>query len=92
MYMRMEVAYIEVDNLMSGSAAVIRNALLSLRDVNRVEANAQNGVVKVEFLSTVNVSRIKRKLAAMGFPARGTSTTYHRMKSFITGLVGQITS
>ncbi len=89
----MNTKIIEIENLKCGGcAATIKKGLLSLEDVNDIEIDVENSLVKITS-EKEDVLAVKEKLSKLGYPPVGDkNTVLHKAKSFVSCAVGRMDS
>lgn len=75
----------------NGCANTIRKGLLSIEGINKVEVSLENSEIKINKVSENIFTKVKEKLASMGYPEVGdTNTLLHKAKSFVSCASGRI--
>lgn len=84
---------IYIENLKCGGcAATIKKGILSLENVDEVEVNVDESLVKV-ISSSDESNAIKEKLSKMGYPEVGDKNTMiHKAKSYVSCATGKMSS
>ena len=89
----MNQSEIKIENLKCGGcASTIKKGLLSLDNVESVDVNVEESIVKVQSLND-DLKAIKEKLSKLGYPEVGDkNTVIHKAKSFVSCAVGKMDS
>ena len=88
---------IVIDNLKcSGGAGSIKKGLKSFREVEDVTVDHDSELVEVTYNENFPIEKIKEKLAAMGYPEKGTKTGFDKLaanaKSYVSCAIGKISN
>lgn len=79
----------EVENIKCGGCAnSIKTALLKINQVEAIEINKENETVSVT--GNADVSEIIAKLNALGYPVKGTNSTFKQLKSYVSCAIGKM--
>lgn len=82
-----------VDNLKcDGCAGMIKKSLLQLGGVQSVEVDLETAEVSVNFTGALTREDFMRKLEKLGYPEAGTSSTYQKVKSYVSCAVGRLST
>ena len=89
--MKAEVA---VDNIKcDGCAATIQKELKDIEGVDTVHVDIENSVVTVDYYGVPVTEIVKKKLAALGYPAKGSQhgidKATSKVKSYVSCAVGK---
>ncbi len=88
----MKTIEIKVENLKChGCASTITKGLMKRSDVLEVKVDVENSTVIVTFTGE-EITEIKKKLAALGYPEMGHNDTISVVKSYVSCAVGRINS
>lgn len=84
---------INVENIKCGGCAnSIRNAILKIDGVDQVEVDIQSGLIKLTAHEDVTRETITSKLHSMGYPEPGKGSGLTTAASFVSCMVGRVTS
>jgi|UniRef100_UPI0040489CD5 copper chaperone len=85
---------IQVENLKCGGcAATINKGILEIEGVSEVQIDVDSSVISVISEDALDLSKIKRKLANMGYPEVGEKNNLlHKTKSYISCATGKMSS
>ena len=83
---------LQIVNLKCGGCAnSVKKGLLSIDGIENIEVNVEIGEVSFDTVSKELVSKVKQKLAGMGYPEVGDANTLiHKAKSFVSCATGRI--
>lgn len=80
-----------VDNIKCGGCAnSIEKKLKASTGVQKVEVDIAAGAIHMKIEDGVDVEKIINKLARMGYPRAGTSTSFQKAKSFVSCAIGRV--
>ena len=84
---------IRVENIKChGCAGSIKNGLSNLNGVKNVNVDIENGTVSLDTDETVDKGKIISKLHAMGYPEPGKGSGLTTATSFVSCMIGRVTS
>lgn len=84
---------IHVENIKCGGCAnSIRNAVLKLKGVTQAEVDIEKGMINLEVADDIERETITSKLHAMGYPEPGKGSGLTTAASFVSCMVGRVTS
>lgn len=87
----MKTENIAIDNLKCGGCAnTIKKSLLKMNGMESVEVNTDSSEVGVSFGDSLTKTEILKKLASLGYPEKGTTNTYQKVKSYVSCAVGRV--
>jgi copper chaperone len=82
-----------VENIKCGGCAhSIKSSLGKLTGVSHVEVNIEDGIIHVEAAEDVTREAIAEKLHHMGYPEPGKGSGLTKATSFVSCLIGRVTS
>ena len=83
---------LQIVNLKCGGCAnSVKKGLLSIDGIENIEVNVEIGEVSFDTVSKELVSKVKQKLAGMGYPEVGDANTLiNKSKSFLSCATGRI--
>ncbi|MCE3227793.1 MAG: heavy metal transporter [Bacteroidetes bacterium] len=90
-------AIINVENLKCGGCvSSIKNGLLTIKNVNEVKIDMQQGTVEVDYQGENTLAAVKIKLKDLGYPETGTVKGFEKVttnvKSYVSCAIGKITN
>jgi copper chaperone len=84
---------IRVENIKChGCAGSIKNGLSNLNGVKNVNVDIENGIVSIDTDETVDKEKIISKLHSMGYPEPGKGSGLTTATSFVSCMIGRVTS
>ena len=85
---------LQIVNLKCGGCAnSVKKGLLTIDGIENIEVNVEIGEVSFDTVSEELVSKVKQKLAGMGYPEVGDANTLiHKAKSFVSCATGRLSS
>ncbi|MEM6316065.1 MAG: heavy-metal-associated domain-containing protein [Bacteroidota bacterium] len=82
---------IQIDNLKCGGCAnTIRKQLAQLSGVKNVEVDVPTHSVSITHKGLIAKAAFLQKLAQLGYPEMGTTTTLQKAKSFVSCAIGRL--
>lgn len=86
---------IAIDNMKCGGCAnSIKKELKSISHVQGVEVDLNHETIALEYSEGLDMDKLKRKLATMGYPEKGTMSGLPKMaanaKSYISCAIGRM--
>jgi copper chaperone len=84
---------IKVENIKCGGCAnSIRNAVMKVEGVSKAEVDVESGIITLDVSDDVKRDAITSKLQAMGYPEPGKGSGLTTAASFVSCMVGRVTS
>ena len=84
---------IQVENIKCGGCAhSIKSSLVKLTGVNHVEVNIEEGIIHIDATEDVTREAIIEKLHHMGYPEPGKGSGLTTATSFVSCMIGKVTS
>ncbi len=84
---------IQVENIKCGGCAnSIRNAVLKMKGVSRADVDIESGTITLEVSEDVKRETITSTLRTMGYPEPGKGSGLTTAASFVSCMVGRVTS
>jgi copper chaperone len=84
---------IKVENIKCGGCAnSIRNAVMKVEGVSRAEVDVESGTITLDVAPEVKRETITSKLHTMGYPEPGKGSGLTTAASFVSCMVGRVTS
>ena len=84
---------LKVENIKcSGCANSIRHGLTKIAGVQDVYVDVDNGIIKVETDEYATLEAITYKLRSMGYPEKGKGTALATATSYVSCMIGRVTS
>ncbi|HMT52913.1 MAG: heavy-metal-associated domain-containing protein [Saprospiraceae bacterium] len=84
---------IKVENIKChGCANTIKNGLLKIKGVEQVQVNVEKGTIDVEGKDEIDRDEIVSRLHSMGYPEPGQGSGLTTATSFVSCMIGRVTS
>jgi copper chaperone len=84
---------LQVENIKCGGCAnSIKHGLLKRRGVEDVQVDIEKGIIKVEANEHASLEAIIDKLREMGYPEPGKGSALTTATSFVSCMIGRVTS
>jgi copper chaperone len=84
---------INVENIKCGGCAhSIKTGLLKIKGVSEVDIDIQNGIIHLQGDEQVERSEVVAKLYSMGYPEPGKGSGLTTATSFVSCMIGRVTS
>jgi copper chaperone CopZ len=82
---------IEVENIKCGGCSSrIISKLSSIENIENVEIDIEQGVISYDHKDDDSVSKVIKVLKVMGYPEKGTGTSLHNAKSYVSCMIGRM--
>jgi len=85
---------LKVENIKCGGCAnSIKNSLLKFEGVKDIKVDIENGTIQIDGeVDEDHKSQIKAKLHSMGYPEPGQGSGFTTASSFVSCMIGRVTS
>lgn len=84
---------IQVENIKcNGCANSIKTGLLKLEGVKEVSVDIEKGTIHIEGDASINKEQVISKLHSMGYPEPGKGSGLTTETSFVSCMIGRVTS
>jgi copper chaperone len=84
---------IKVENIKcSGCAHSIKTGLMKMQGVEGVDVDVERGIIQIQALENVDKESISAKLHSMGYPEPGKGSGLTTATSFVSCMIGRVTS
>ena len=84
---------IVLENIKCGGCAnTIRTNILKDGNINAVDVDYGTGMVSIDANESLHLDAFKKRLAALGYPEEGTGTNIQKAKSYVSCMIGRVTS
>lgn len=89
----METVQIQIDNLKCGGCeSTIKKGLLKIKGVTDVNIILNESLVQISYGGQSKHELYIHTLSKLGYPPKGTSNTFQKVKSYVSCAVGRISN
>lgn len=82
-----------VENIKCGGCAnSIKTELSKLVDITNIDVDIENGTIKYEHSEAFEKEILVSKLSKMGYPPQGEGNMAQKAKSYVSCMIGRVTS
>jgi len=84
---------LKVENIKcNGCATSIKHGLTKISGVHAVEVDIEHGIIKADADENVSRDKMIEKLRSMGYPETGKGTALATATSYVSCMIGRVTS